>query len=50
MRVNKTAAILWALSSLGASAANADVSVVEVFSLSHRQHSFNFFFLQKPRQ
>ena len=28
MRVNKTATILWALSSLGASAANADVSVV----------------------
>ena len=28
MRVNKTATILWALSSLGVSAANADVSVV----------------------
>ena len=28
MRVNKTATILWALSSLGISAANADVSVV----------------------
>ena len=28
MRVNKTATIIWALSSLGVSAANADVSVV----------------------
>ena len=28
MRVNKTATILWALSSLGVSAANADVNVV----------------------